>query len=46
MTSIENALSILDESDVPFEFFVDHTKGPGLVAYRRYDGNYGLILPS
>jgi hypothetical protein len=44
--SLDDALSILDESGAPFEFFVDETTGRGLVAYRRYDGNYGLILPS
>ena len=44
-TTIENALSILDESDAPFEFFVDEPTGRGMVAYRRLDGNYGLILP-
>jgi hypothetical protein len=45
-TSVANALTVLDESDVPFEFFVDDSTGRGMVAYRRYDGNYGLILPS
>jgi ribosome-associated translation inhibitor RaiA len=45
-TTIENALTVLDETDVPFEFFVDDDSGRGMVAYRRYDGHYGLILPS
>lgn len=45
-TTLENALTILDDSDAPFEFFVDESTGRGMVAYRRYDGNYGLILPS
>jgi ribosome-associated translation inhibitor RaiA len=45
-TTLDNALTILDERDMPFEFFVDETNGRGMVTYRRYDGNYGLILPS
>lgn len=45
-TTLENALTLLDETDAPFEFFVDATSGRGLVAYRRYDGHYGLILAS
>ena len=44
-TSVENALTVLDESDVPFEFFVDDSTERGVVVYRRYDGHYGLILP-
>lgn len=44
-TTLKNALTVLDETDAPFEFFVDTTNGRGLVAYRRYDGNYGLISP-
>jgi ribosome-associated translation inhibitor RaiA len=42
----ENALAVLDESDGQFEFFVDDASGRGTVVYRRYDGHYGLILPS
>ncbi len=45
-TTLEDALSVLDESDAPFEFFIDAESGRGTVAYRRYDGHYGLILPS
>jgi ribosome-associated translation inhibitor RaiA len=45
-TTLDNALSVLDEADAPFEFFVDTDSGRGLVVYRRYDGNYGLISPS
>jgi ribosome-associated translation inhibitor RaiA len=45
-TTLRTALTILDESDAPFEFFVDAASGRGLVAYRRYDGHYGLILPT
>lgn len=43
-TTLENALMVLDETDVPFEFFVDAASGRGQVAYRRYDGHYGLII--
>jgi ribosome-associated translation inhibitor RaiA len=45
-TTVENALIVLDDGDLPFEFFVDDTSGRGMVVYRRYDGHYGLILPS
>ena len=44
--TVEGALEVLNESDEPFEFFVDATSGRGAVAYRRYDGNYGLVLPA
>jgi ribosome-associated translation inhibitor RaiA len=44
--TLRKALTILDECDAPFEFFVDAASGRGLVAYRRYDGHYGLILPN
>jgi len=43
---LEDALIILDETDVPFEFFVDAESARGMVAYRRYDGHYGLIVPT
>jgi ribosome-associated translation inhibitor RaiA len=42
-TSLEDALGVLDASAAPFEFFVDAATGRAAVAYRRYDGNYGLI---
>jgi ribosome-associated translation inhibitor RaiA len=45
-TTLKDALAILDETDAPFEFFVDAASGHGLVAYRRCDGHYGLILPA
>jgi ribosome-associated translation inhibitor RaiA len=45
-TTLDNALTCLDEHDLPFEFFVDEASGRGMVAYRRYDGHCGLILPS
>ena len=44
--TLEDALTLLDETGDPFEFFVDDTTRRGLVAYRRYDGDYGLILPT
>jgi ribosome-associated translation inhibitor RaiA len=44
-TTLKGALSVLDETGAPFEFFVDAVNGRGMVAYRRYDGHYGLILP-
>lgn len=45
-TTLADALAVLDESDAAFQFFVDRASGRGLVAYRRYDGNYGLISPT
>jgi hypothetical protein len=33
----------LDLVGEPFVFFVDATSGRGAVAYRRYDGHYGLL---
>jgi hypothetical protein len=44
--TVEKALTILDRTDTPFVFFVDSENGRGLVAYRRYDGDYGLIVSS
>jgi ribosome-associated translation inhibitor RaiA len=45
-TTVENALSILDSTAAPFEFFIDAATGNGMVAYRRHDGDYGLITSS
>ena len=45
-TTLESARAILDETNAPFEFFVDVASGRGQVAYRRYDGHYGLVLPT
>ncbi len=45
-TTADDALAVLDETDAPFEFFVDSHSGRGAVAYRRYDGHDGLIVPS
>ena len=44
--TLETALRVLDETDAPFEFFVDSASGHGMVVYRRYDGDYGLITPT
>jgi len=42
-TTVEQAMTVLDESGAPFEFFVDEANGRGAVVYRRYDGHYGLV---
>jgi ribosome-associated translation inhibitor RaiA len=42
----DEAMEILDLGDVPFVFFVDPDDGRGRVLYRRYDGHYGMIVPS
>lgn len=44
-TTLKDAVAILDQTNAPFEFFIDSINGRGLVVYRRYDGNYGLIVP-
>jgi hypothetical protein len=43
-TTLKGALSVLDGTDAPFEFFIDAINKRGMVAYRRYDGHYGLVL--
>jgi ribosome-associated translation inhibitor RaiA len=43
---LDDAIALLDGGDEPFVFFLDATDGRGSVAYRRYDGHYGLIEPS
>lgn len=43
---LEDALELLNLADEPFVFFVDAASGRGEVAYRRYDGHYGLIVPA
>jgi len=40
------AMSLLDLGDEHFVFFLDAESGRGRVLYRRYDGHYGLIVPS
>ena len=39
----EQATRRLDLTGEPFAFFVDAASGRGAVAYRRYDGHYGII---
>ncbi len=41
--TLEEATGRLDLTGEPFIFFVDATTGRGSVAYRRYDGHYGVI---
>ncbi len=44
--SLTGATCWLDASGQPFLFFTDAGTGRGNVLYRRYDGHYGLIVPS
>lgn len=44
--SVAEAGSRLDVSDMPFVFFVNTDNERANVLYRRYDGHYGLIVPS
>ena len=41
----DEAIDLLDLGDLSFVFFVDPETNRGRVAYRRYDGNYGVIVP-
>ena len=41
-----DALAALDASGAPFVAFVDATRGRLNVAYRRYDGHFGLLDPA
>jgi len=43
---LDDATQLLDDGSMAFVFFVDAETGRGQVLYRRYDGHYGLILPS
>jgi ribosome-associated translation inhibitor RaiA len=45
-TTTERAVTVLDETELPFEFVVDERTGRGGVVYRRHDGHYGLVVPS
>jgi hypothetical protein len=42
----EEAVELLDAGDLPFVFFIDSESDRGRVAYRRYDGHYGLLAPA
>ncbi|WP_217915606.1 sigma 54 modulation/S30EA ribosomal C-terminal domain-containing protein [Miltoncostaea marina] len=43
---VGDALAALDATDGPFVAFVDPDRGRLMVAYRRYDGHYGLLGPA
>lgn len=42
----DSAIGRLNETNEPYLFYVDSVTGRGNVAYLRYDGHYGLIMPS
>lgn len=44
--SIDEALAWLSDTGEPFVVFSDPDTARGTVAYRRYDGHYGLITPA
>lgn len=43
--SLSQARKDLGTLEAPFLFFTDEATGRGNVLYRRYDGDFGLILP-
>lgn len=43
---VDEAKQVLDTSNADFVFFRDAHSGDGCVMYRRYDGHYGLVVPS
>ena len=44
--SLSQARKELATLEAPFLFFTDEATGRGNVLYRRYDGDFGLILPA
>lgn len=44
--ALEEAIDRLNDGGEPHVFFTDAASGRGSVVYRRYDGNYGLIVPA
>jgi len=44
--SVREAAERLDAAGQPFTFFVDADTGRGCIVYHRYDGHYGLLVPS
>jgi hypothetical protein len=44
--SVREAAERLDAAGPPFTFFTDADTGRGCVVYHRYDGHYGLLVPS
>lgn len=45
-SNVNEAVSRLHLTGLPFVFFDDTATGRGCVLYHRYDGHYGLITPS
>lgn len=43
---VGDAVSLMNSSDMPFIFFRDRDRGRASILYRRYDGHYGLLVPS
>lgn len=43
---LAEAIDLLDMTGEPYVFFEDPETGRGAVAYRRYDGHYGVIVPA
>jgi ribosome-associated translation inhibitor RaiA len=43
---LDGARELLDVGELPFVFFIEPQTRRGRVIYRRYDGHYGLIVPS
>ncbi|MFI0821260.1 sigma 54 modulation/S30EA ribosomal C-terminal domain-containing protein [Streptomyces sp. NPDC021098] len=44
--NVGEAKQRLDMTGLPFVFFTDDTTGRGNVLYHRYDGHYGLVVPT
>ncbi|MEU6721152.1 sigma 54 modulation/S30EA ribosomal C-terminal domain-containing protein [Nonomuraea sp. NPDC046802] len=44
--SVSEAVERLETTGMPFVFFADAGTGRGSLAYHRYGGHYGLIIPS
>lgn len=43
---LRDACDALDQTEVPFVFYIDVETGRGRIVYRRYDGHYGLVTPA
>lgn len=44
--TVQEAITRLENTGLPFVFFADAATGRGNVLYHRYDGHYGLITPA
>ncbi|MCF6467875.1 HPF/RaiA family ribosome-associated protein [Nonomuraea sp. MG754425] len=44
--TVSEAVERLETTGMPFVFFADAGTGRGSLAYHRYSGHYGLIIPS